>query len=207
MRTCDNSAKNLVDRIKRKAPEYLDLLTAETDAEFEQAFESVLEKAVTHLEKNKIKFKVLNEEGLSAVFAAFLTIPGLSVTQESNSNGHVDLTIEADHCHPVRTKLVEAKIYDGPEYHLKGLRQLIERYSTGREGRGLLITYVRNKNISSLVLKLRQKMDKDYPLNQKDKTKELGMKWSFLSIHVHSSGQDVEVSHVGCNLHISPKGQ
>ena len=33
---------------------------------------------------------------------------------------HVDITITADHCVPVRKKLGEAKIWDGPEYHIKG---------------------------------------------------------------------------------------
>src|SRR5687768_1201317 len=95
-----DSVFDLVERIKRKAPAYLDLLTAETDAEFEVAFDAVLGKAVVRLEENKKNFEPLDEEGLSAVLAAALTIPGMTVTQETNSNGHVDLTIEADDCVP-----------------------------------------------------------------------------------------------------------
>ena len=121
------SAEDLIERLKRKAPEYLDLLTAETDEEFEKAFTAVLGKAVTHLEKNKKKFSGLDEEGLSGILAGSLTIPGLTVTQETNSNGHVDLTIEADHCTPARVKLGEAKIYRSPGYHIKGIGQLIGR--------------------------------------------------------------------------------
>src|SRR4051812_25259471 len=108
----------LVDKIKRKAPEYLDLLTAQTEAEFDCAFEAILEKAVLKLESNKRNFRELDEEGLSAALALAVSIPGLVVTQEPNSNGHVDLVIEANHCVPARRKLGEAKIYKGPEYHV-----------------------------------------------------------------------------------------
>ena len=202
MKSQNGSAKNLIERIRRKAPEYLDLLTAETDTEFEVAFDAVLGKAIHHLQKNSKKFKDLGEEGLSAVLASALSIPGLSVSQETNSNGHVDLTIEADHCVPARIMLGEAKIYNGPEYHFGGLEQLIGRYSTGSEGRGLLIVYVRKKDIAGLIVKLRQKMDSELPMEQQGKTKDHFLKWSFISTHKHSSGESLDVGHFGCNLHL-----
>ncbi|MBI5634010.1 MAG: hypothetical protein HZA15_11090 [Nitrospirae bacterium] len=199
----NDSAKDLIDLIKRRAPEYLDLLTAQTDADFEAAFDARLDRALIDLENNKMNFNKLDEEGLSAVLASALSCPGLSVTQETNSNGHVDITIEADHCFPARRKLGEAKIYDGPEYHVKGLKQLLGRYTTGREGRGVLIIYVRKKDIAGIVNKLRQRMDEVLPMNQKGKTKEHVLKWSFISTHKHSSGEDLDVGHIGCNLYIS----
>jgi hypothetical protein len=195
-----NSANDLIDRMKRKAPEYLDLLTAETDVDFESAFDALLDRAIVRLESNKKNFEKLDEEGLSAVLAAALSTPGLTVTQETHSNGHVDLTIEADHCIPARRKLGEAKIYDGPKYHFKGLQQLLGRYTTGREGRGLMIVYVRKKDIAGLVKNLRQKMDNDSPMKQKGNTLDHTLKWSFLSIHAHSCGENLEVGHIGCNL-------
>ena len=198
-----NSAKDLVDLIRRKAPEYLDLLTANSDAEFESAFDAILGQAVANLERNKKNYEKLDEEGLTAVLASALSIPGLSVSQETNSNGHVDITIEANHCVPARIKLGEAKIYNGPEYHLKGLKQLLGRYTTGREGRGILIVYVRKKAVASLAKKLRKKMDTDLPMVQKGKTVSHVLKWSFISTHVHSSAEDLEVGHVCCNMHIS----
>jgi hypothetical protein len=199
-RACN--AFDLIEMMRQKAPEYLDLLTATTEAEFEKAFDSILQVAVMHLEANKNNFSKLDEEGLSAVLVANLSIPGLSVSQETHSNGHVDLTIEADHCMPARKKLGEAKIYDGPAYHIKGLEQLLGRYSTGREGRGLLIVYYRKANIAGLVMNLRNKMDEDLPLNQQYPTMDHKLKWSFLSTHAHTCGDNFEVGHVGCNLHI-----
>jgi hypothetical protein len=197
-----NTAFELARMIERKGPEYLDLLTAETDADFEKAFDVLLEKAVSGLEKNKKHFASLSEEALSAVLALALSDIGISVTQEANSNGHVDLTITADKCVPARTKLGEAKIYDGPEYHLKGLTQLLGRYTTGREGRGLLITYFQKQNISGLVKKIRKKMDQELPMKQDGKTTDHLLKWSFLSKHNHSCGEKLEVGHVGCNLYV-----
>jgi hypothetical protein len=103
---------------------------------------------------------------------------------------------------PTRKKLGEAKIYDGPDYHIKGLQQLLGRYTTGKEGRGMLIVYFRKKNIAGLVKKLREKMDTDLPLSQQGPTCDHLIKWSFLSQHGHSSGETLEVGHIGCNLYI-----
>jgi hypothetical protein len=103
---------------------------------------------------------------------------------------------------PIRKKLGEAKIYDGPEYHLKGLQQLLGRYTTGREGRGMLIVYVRKKNIASLIKKLREKMDADLPCQQQGEATDHAIKWSFITKHAHSCGENLEVGHIGCNLFI-----
>lgn len=202
MITHDNSLFELLELTKVKAPEYFDLISAKTEAEFEKAFDVFIERAVSHLESNKKNLQSLDENGLSAVLTGALSVPGLSATQETNSNGHVDITVVADHCMPMRKKLGEAKIYDSPAYHFKGLQQLIGRYATGREGRGMLIVYFRKKNIVGLVKNLREKMDAELPLSQQGSTIDYLIKWSFLSKHKHSSGETLEVGHIGCNLYI-----
>jgi hypothetical protein len=131
-------------------------------------------------------------------------MPGLSVTQEAHSNGHVDLTIIADHCIPARRKFGEAKIWDGARYHIKGLQQLLDRYTTGREGRGLLIEYVKKKDIKGLLETLRQTMNKERPCNQTADAIDHVLKWSFVSTHSHACGDVLEVGHIGCNLYTSP---
>lgn len=198
-----SDAARLVRLIERKAPAYLDLLTAQTDAEFESAFDTVLSKAVAHLERNRSNFASLDEVGLSGALAMALSIPGFTVTQESHSNGHVDLMIVADHCFPERIKLGEAKIYSGPKTFIRGLEQLLGRYTTGREGRGVLIVYFRESDIASLVLKTREKLDAERPLRQLGPTTDHGIKWSFLSTHSHSCGDSHVVAHIGCNLHVA----
>ena len=191
----------LTETRRRKAPEYLDIDTAETDADFEKAFDALLRKAVEGLETNKIAFQYLSEDALSSVFALSLSMPGLLATREAHSNGHVDLTIVAYHCIPVRKKLGEAKIWDGPEYHIKGLKQLLDRYTTGREGRGLVIAYVKQKNITGLINKLREAMDKEHPCGQIGNAADHTLKWSLLTRHAHSCGDTLEVGHIGCNLY------
>jgi hypothetical protein len=196
----DDSLLELYRELQRKAPEYVDLITARTQEEFEKAFVPILEKAVHHLETNKKGFQNLDEEHLTAVLAASISMPGLVATQETHSNGHVDITITAEHTTPMRKKLGEAKIYDGPEYHIKGLEQLLGRYLTGRETNGLIIEYVQKKDISGLIKKVRERFDKDYPCDQSCDTEDHTLNWAFSSKHKHSCGDDLRVDHVACNL-------
>jgi hypothetical protein len=199
----DNSLLALIEALEKKAPEYLQLLGSKSDVEFEKAFDVIFEKALRGLEKNSKNFSSLDEEGLTAALALALSVPGLRVTQEANSNGHVDITIEADHLFPSVTKLGEAKIYDGPEYHIKGLGQLLGRYTTGRESTGIVLAYVRKANIEGLVKKIRERMDQDLPELQQGATEDHPSYWSFLSKHQHSCGRVLSVRHAGCNMHVA----
>jgi hypothetical protein len=73
----NDSLLSLVEILKRKAPEYLDLVSATTEDDFDLALDSLLAKAISHLERNKVNFKKLNEVGLSAVWPALFRLPGL----------------------------------------------------------------------------------------------------------------------------------
>lgn len=196
-----DSVAGYVEALQRKAPEYLALLTATNDQEFDAALDVLLERAIAGLEANSRNFAELSEVGLTGVLAMGLSVPGLTVTQEANSNGHVDMTIVADHSYPMRRRLGEAKIYDGPQKHFDGLEQLLIRYTTGREGRGLLIAYFLSQNIAGLVSRLRERMDEELPLQQQGATIDHPIRWSFLSRHLHSCGEALAVEHVACNLH------
>jgi hypothetical protein len=125
---------------------------------------------------------------------------GLRATREANTNGHVDITTEAEHTYPVVRRLVEAKIYRSPSYHVQGLHQLILRYSTGREGRGWLVNYVRQNNIKGIVCSLREHLDSNKPCDQKGESRDHTITWWFASTHRHNSGEDIEVVHASCNL-------
>ena len=202
-----NSVLALAELLIKKSPDYVDLICASTEDEFDKAFDAFIEKAVEHLEVNKKNFAPLNEEGLSSAFIGPLKLPGITVLQEANSNGHVDITVSLDHCTPIRKKLFEAKIYDGPSYHVSGLSQLLGRYTTGREGRGIVISYVRKKNIAQLVESVRAMMDADLPCYQEGPTSGHTLKWSFLSRHAHSCGETLAVAHVSCNLFLEGTNQ
>lgn len=200
MTVSKSTALELADLILRKAPEYLDLLSKD-DAVFEKAFDAHLERAVQGLEANSKNFAQLKEDGLTAVLALALKVPCVDVSQQLHSNGHVDITIKIQDGHLTRTKLGEAKIYDGPEWHFQGVKQLLG-YSTGRECRALVIAYVKKPNIEGLMKKVRREMDKELPEQQQGATIDHPSKWCFLSKHRHSSGAVVEVGHVGCNMHV-----
>lgn len=200
-----DSAAALIEIIRRKAPEYLDVLTAKTNEDFDEAFDAILGKAISSLERKSNNYRDQNEVGLSGFLEAALSIPGLTVTPEAYSNGHVDLFIVADHSSPQFIKLAEAKIHRGYEWHKKGLSQLLDRYSTGRETRGLLISFVKQDNISGAIKDVRDKMDKDLPCLQQGKTTNHSLKWSFLSKHSHACGETLEIGHIGCNLYAVSK--
>lgn len=201
MNTHEDTLAALIDQVRRTEPAYLDLVTARTDAEFEQAFDSLLEGVIVELESNCKQFEALDEDGLTSVLQIGLSRPGIVALRETHSNGHVDLTIEFQLGHRQRRILGEAKIYDGPAKHIKGLEQLLTRYTSGREGRGLLLAYVRKKGVSHLMESIRARMDTDLPLNQVGSTVTHDtLKWSFLSTHTHSCGDRLKVGHIACNI-------
>ena len=116
-------------------------------------------------------------------------------------NIYVDLTVRLVNSEANRTKLGEAKIWDGPSYHTKGLGQLLNRYTTGRECRGFVISYVKYKDIKALFNKLRLYIDSEKSYDLQEICKDHNIRWSFLSSHKHSSGEIVEVCHIGCNMY------
>lgn len=190
----------LIDLLRPQRPELMGLLFSRTEQEFDESLEQLLQRGIDHLEKNADLFSGLTEDGITACLAAFLTMPGLRVLQEAHSNGHVDMTVETDSASSMRRRLGEAKIYNGPSYHVKGLEQLINRYSTGREGGSFLVEYVRRKGIKGLVQKIRSYMDLRKPCAQRGKCVDSDIKWAFSSNHRHSSGELFRVLHLNCNL-------
>jgi hypothetical protein len=198
----ESNLYNYIELLKKFSKETLDLVTANTDQEFNAAFDNWLTNAISKMEANKLNYESLDEEGLSAVLAASLSTGEVTVTQEQNSNGHVDLTVKLINSPAHRMKLGEAKIWRGQEYHVKGLDQLLNRYTTGRECRGFVVSYVRIRDIKNLFLKLREHIDETKPFNLDGLCKDHNIRWSFLSTHKHGSGELVDICHVGCNLYV-----
>lgn len=83
----------------------------------------------------------------------------MSESNAFNYFEHVDLTLRLLNSSPQRMKLGEAKIWRGKEYYAKGLDQLLNRYTTGRECRGFVISYVKTKDIKGLFEDLRKHID------------------------------------------------
>lgn len=192
---------DLTDQLLQQSPEHLDLFASLTDDEFQIAFDSLLEKALAGLEESKKGFQSLDEPALSAVLRLAMLVPGLSVALEQHSNGHADLTFQSYRLGITRRILGEAKIHDGPKYHIDGVGQLLG-YMTGRELRGLMVVYMRKTNGSVLMKKIRDTMDRDKPENQQGITTSHPLKWAFDTSHLHTCGDNVRISHVACNLYV-----
>lgn len=201
-----NTLYDLTEQMRQNSPAHLDLFASLTDNDFQIAFDSLLGKALTGMEESKKNFQCLDEPGLSAILRLALLVPGLSVSLEQHSNGHADLTFESYRLGIARRILGEAKIHDGPQYHIAGVKQLLG-YMTGREIRGLMVVYMRKANGSVLMKNVRDTMDAGQPENQQGPTTAHSLKWAFDSTHLHSSGDKMRVSHVACNLYVdSDKG-
>lgn len=199
----DDSFIALVEQLTVRYPQLhlLKILSASSDEEFDAVLEEVIEAAAVYLEKNALHLANCDEESISAFLIAYLNMPGfLRALQETHSNGHVDITIEAEPSPPVRRRLAEAKIYRGPSYHAKGLEQLVNRYSTGREGAGIMVEYVKKPNIKALVDKIRKHMDAKKPCAQDGNSEDHRIRWTFSTKHHHTSGEMLRVLHVNCNM-------
>lgn len=192
---------DLTNQLRQQSPEHLDVFASLSDDEFQVAFDSLLNKALAGLEESKKGFQSLDEPTLSAVLRLAMLVPGLSVSLEQHSNGHADLTFESYRLGMARRILGEAKIHDGPKYHIDGVKQLLG-YMTGRELRGLMVVYMRKASGSVLMKKVRDTMDEDKPADQQGLTTPHLLKWAFDSNHLHSCGDNIRVSHVACNLHV-----
>jgi hypothetical protein len=181
------------------------LLASRNDEQFNDALASIVIEVVNKLERNGKHYSKLNEDTLSSIFVDSINgTEALVVTREEFTNGHVDITFSAKLCSPARRILGEAKIYKSFSWHTGGVFQLIGRYSTGREGRGLLLVYVNQDSIKDRMNEFRTKMDEELPCSQTKPCFDHLARWSFVSEHKHVTGEKLEVWHLGCNLYQGP---
>lgn len=195
----DNSLVTLAQFLMAKHPLLPKLLCSQTDQEFDAGLQGLLESAVDFLERNAGLLHQQSEDQITCSVVAYLNLPGLRVTQQTHTNGHVDITIEAEL--PLRRRLGEAKIYSGPQYHVDGMDQLFNRYMTGREGLGILLSYVKKDDIKGLVDKVRLHLDTSKPCQQKGNSQDHPIKWAFMTHHQHTSGEALPILHLNCNLY------
>lgn len=195
------SLYEVTEYLLKSDPSYR-LFMSGDEQDFNKGIEYVLVKVINQLETEANHFLNDSEEKLSAMIAIALNNQFISVTRESHNRGHVDISIISK-LPPIRRRLGEAKIYGGPVYHVQGLSQLIDRYSTGRETFGFILEYVKKPNIKELVEKIRKHLDNELPCKQVSKTEDHSTKWAFSSYHKHSSGEVIEVLHLNCNLYYS----
>jgi hypothetical protein len=181
-------------------PELRKLFQASSPEDFDAFLDLHFERCIQRMEAEAHHLTGDGEEKLSAFLGAALSLPGLSVVREGYSNGRVDLTIRSESLLSAEQRLAEAKIYNGPAYHVKAIDQLISRYSTGRQRVGYVIEYVKKPGIADLVTTLRKHADKNLPVKQTSSTKDHAMQWAYISEHNHLSKQPIRVVHINVNL-------
>lgn len=201
----EESAQTLVRMMQERGGRILDLLTSADEEVIDEAFDAIVEDAVFQLESAKKLYVSLKEDGLSSVLAMAIRMPGIDVVREGYTNGHVDLTITLTNRSPIVKILAEAKLYDGPQYHLDGLTQLFARYMTGRERKGILVVYFRKENIKLFTENTRKRMDADRPFNQAGICTDHRLRFSFKSKHPHTCGETLSIDHIACDLFVSPE--
>lgn len=109
---------------------------------------SELVRCFTKLEEEANQHSEKDETGVSSAVMMFLEGARYNCSTETNSNGHVDLTVtEGDF-----KWLGEAKIHKGNEWTYHGFDQLVTNYSTGRPNscHGAIIVYNMKKRKNSV---------------------------------------------------------
>lgn len=184
-----------------KNPYSLKVFLSTTEKDFIEGVENALEHEVVLLEGCRREYDKLGEIGLSRTMATNLNEAGIPSRSEEYENGHVDLKIEHSQGHPF-LYLCECKIWQSVPYHLRGMKQLLKDYASGRHRRGCCLEFVRIADTAGKLKAIRTHLDGKKPLQQTGTSKDHDtIKGGFLTEHKHVSGWDVEVLHFGCNLH------
>lgn len=194
----DASLERLLGLLEAHNPNLMKLVDARTEKEFVDATEGQLERAVRAIESGARQYAVLDERGLSQLLADFLNQAGFKATAETNVRGHVDVVVQ--HSLGGEWKyLGECKMHQGFKYHLNGCGQLLG-YCTGRELRAFCLDFFAVAGMFDKLKKLRNRMDIELPMAQSAASANHAINGAFLTIHLHLSGRNVEILHLGCSV-------
>lgn len=160
---------------------------------------------IRNLERTSAVRQNDGEDRITLDIVLLLHQAGYNVTHDGYVNGHADISVTQDEF----MWIGEAKVHDEYEWLFKGLRQLLNRYATGRaDGSGLLI-YIKGQNASQVLAEWRQRLVAAGECALKftedaDSTERL----VFWSTHTHaSSGLDIKTKHLGVSLYFNPTDQ
>ncbi|EMY7639953.1 hypothetical protein ABCT75_004039 [Citrobacter freundii] len=199
-----------------KLDEFLEVIDPQGFDEFSRSVLLSLKSAVQSIEKNSDKYYSLNEEQLSTTISLLIERAGFKTKNEPSVRGHVDIFVEKDNF----SWLIEAKIgYDNQKI-FEGLLQLASRYLTNQTSACLLL-YFRQSDIKTSFQSWKDFLQKKewvtyarkhdildkcmFSFNSSQVTSDaLCFGYSFLSDIKTTAGEDVNIYHVGANLHYSP---
>lgn len=194
----ESSLERFLGLLEAHNPNLLALLRVQTESDFLDATESAIDRAVRTIESGARRYARLDERGLSQLLADFLNLSGYHATAERNNNGHVDVVVE--HAFGGRWKyLGECKVHRGYQHHVDGCDQVLG-YCGGRDKRAFCMDFFFGSGMYDKLVKLREDMDKERPLEQTDGSVDHKIRGAFVTVHRHASGSSVELLHVGCSV-------
>lgn len=166
------------------------LYNADTDKLRKHLIEKI-KSILTQLEENHKDLKSDDEETLTGHIARALNQSAMfNATAETNSNGHVDITVTAHLVNQLNFKVKgEAKIWKDNSYALKGYTQL-DGYLTGRPNVAIFLYYFRSGTCDE---KFKAYIDHLISKVGGSKLAEEG-RFSTTS-HTHTSSAKIEIDH------------
>ncbi len=144
-----------------------------------------------------------DEEKLSGHLIRQLAAAGYDASADTSSRGHVDLTVRVS-TDQVFLWLGEAKKHKQDYGYLHdGLRQLLDRYATGREPAGGMVIYITQPKATDILGRWRKKVEDEKHCEYVETKKVADL--DFCSSHTHvGSGLIVDVTHFAVVLHFEP---
>lgn len=202
----DGAAATVAQLLEFYSPRQLAAMLSRTGGAGREEFLSILYDdlliCIKELEAQAHRCQEDGEEKLTNYLAIQLRRLSYNATCEPDDRGHVDLEVECAKCHT--TWKAEAKLHASHEKNADGLRQLMDRYSSGRDSDAGFLLYLRDQANSTLIIKRwRAKIAKEAlcdALRCEDVKDALG----FASVHRHAVGTEIRVVHFPVLLYYKP---
>lgn len=142
------------------------------------------------------------EDRLNTDLVLLLRQRGYNANREEDHRGHTDILVRQEQY----TWIGEGKIHRSYNELFKGLRQLLTRYTTGREQYVGLIIYILNQNAKQVMQTWRDRLKKSVECGLQKIYEDPDNALVFWSIHEHKgTGLELLTRHIGTSLYYAPE--
>lgn len=142
------------------------------------------------------------EDRLNTDLVLLLRQRGYNANREEDHRGHTDILVRQDQ----HKWIGEGKIHRSYNDLVKGLRQLLTRYTTGREQYVGLIIYILNQNAKQVMRTWRDRLEKRLECGFHKAYEDPDNSLVFWSLHEHKgSGLELLTRHIGVSLFYAPE--
>ncbi len=178
----------------------------ETYEEFVSMLQLDVEDILDSLENSAPHYFDDGEDKITSAIVGRLVDIGYVATQETDTNGHVDLTVTSRYLK--FTWLGEAKLDNGAAYLWGGWLQLTTRYSKATESDccGGILVYMKKGQGGARMMDWADRLVEEgvnvYSRSKRDRRGNLGF---YTTIQHPKSGRDYEVRHMAVLLQHDPK--